>query len=114
MTSNKWSPKTINDFLSFQKTYNPTYRYDISILQQQATQNEVEYLLQNNKWPWTNKTKKQYKDAISHNEFVKIDPGIALEHAQSVYNETAIKEVLFWNTKEGKCLLSVSFTNPPH
>lgn len=105
MVSNNWSPKTIKKFLIFQKNYNPTYRFDISILQQQATQQDVEYLLQNNKWPWTSETKKQFKDAISHNEIIRVDPGIALDQAQSVYNETAIKEILFWNTNEGKFLL---------
>jgi hypothetical protein len=103
--NNKWSQETIKNFLHFQKTYNPLYIFDISILQTQATEQDVEYLLQNNRWPWTNETKKQFKDAIAHNEIIQVDPGIALDQSQSVYNETAMKQILYWNTAEGKFLL---------
>lgn len=103
--NDKWSQETIKNFLHFQKTYNPLYIFDISILQTQATEQDVEYLLQNNRWPWTNETKKQFKDAIAHNEIIQVDPGIALDQAQSVYNETAMKQILYWNTTEGKFLL---------
>jgi hypothetical protein len=103
--NNKWSQKTIKNFLHFQKTFNPLYIFDISILQTQATEQDVEYLLQNNRWPWTNETKKQFKDAIAHNEIIQVDPGIALDQSQSVYNETAMKQILYWNTAEGKFLL---------
>ena len=47
-----------------------------------------------------------YRIAIMNNSFIKINPEEALVNAQQSYNETAIKEILSLNTKEGKFLLN--------
>jgi hypothetical protein len=47
-----------------------------------------------------------YKDAIMRNSTISMDPGVALDVAQTIYNETAVKEMLSWNTKEGAFLLT--------
>ena len=35
-----------------------------------------------------------------------MDPGVAMDVAQTIYNETAVKEMLSWNSKEGAFLLT--------
>ena len=47
-----------------------------------------------------------YKDAIMRNSVISMDPGVAMDVAQTIYNETAVKQMLSWNTKEGAFLLT--------
>ena len=104
-TPTTWSQQTITDFLHFQKTHNPNFTFDINILQQQATPAEVQYLLENNKWPWSDEVKKMYRDAIAQSSFISVNLSSSLGEAQAIYNQTAIKELLSWNSKEGTFLL---------
>ena len=102
----EWSADLKAKFLKFENTYNPNVQFDMNIIQQQASPEEVQYLLKNNKWPWSDSVKTMYQDAIMTNSIISIDPGVALDVAQTIYNETAVKELLSWNTKEGQFLLS--------
>jgi len=102
----QWSTQLKEDFIKFENTFNPNYRFDINIIQKQASPEEVEYLLINNKWLWSEDVKAMYKEAIMQSSTTSIDPGIALDIAQTIYNETAIKELMSWNTKEGSFLLT--------
>jgi len=101
-----WSPQLKADFVKFENTYNPNFQFDLNIVQKQASPEEVEYLIKNNKWPWSDSVKSMYKDAIMRNSVISMDPGVALDVAQSIYNEKAVKEMLSWNSKEGAFLLS--------
>jgi len=101
-----WSPKLKTDFANFENTHNPNFQFDMNIIQKQATPEEVEYLIKNNKWPWSDAVKAMYKDAIMRNSVISMDPGVAMDVAQTIYNETAVKEMLSWNSKEGAFLLT--------
>lgn len=100
-----WSAQTIQAFKKYENTFNPTYSFDLNTLQNQVSDHDVNYLLENNKWYWSDETKQLYIDAISSNTSISIDPSIALDQAQTIYNENAIKQMLAWNTKEGHFLL---------
>ena len=76
------------------------------ILQSQASPQEVEYLLKNKKWPWSTEIQDLYKEATIASSTISVDPDVALQNAQSIYNEQAIKELLSWNSKEGAFLLT--------
>jgi len=102
----EWSQTLKDDFIQFEKTYNPNLQFDINIIQKQASPEEVEYLLQNNKWEWSDTVKTLYRDFIMTNLPTSMDPDVALDIAQTVYNETAVKELMSWNTKEGIFLLT--------
>jgi len=103
---NNWSPELIRDFLNFQSIYNPTFTFDTNILQKQATPEEVNYLFNNKKWPWSQETKQLYKETIMNNNIISVDPEVSLTVSQSIYNENAIKQILSWKTKEGLFLLN--------
>ncbi len=103
--SSVWSPTLVDEFLNFQKVLNPNVTYDMNIVQKQATPDEVSYLFKNNKWPWSDKLQSLYKEAISQNSFIHVDPEISMTDAQQIYNETAMKQLLSYNTKEGTFLL---------
>ena len=103
-----WSSETKDNFIKFENTYNPTYKFDTNIVSSQASEDDVKYLIENNKWKWTQNTQDLYKEAILSSTNIKIDPSEALEDAQKIYNEKAILQLLSWSTKEGIFLLSGS------
>jgi len=102
----RWSQDLINRFLQFQKTVNDNnYQFDMEMIQQQATPQEAEYLLKNNKWPWSNEIKYLYIENVWKNPMIKINPSVSLEEAMKIYNENAMKQLLAWNTKEGEFII---------
>lgn len=101
-----WSSDLVDQFVKYQKTFNPQYTFDVAIVQKQASPDDVQYLFANNKWPWSPEIQQMYKDYVTTDSSVSMDPAAALTVAQSVYNETAIKEIMSWNTKEGSFLLT--------
>lgn len=103
--SNTWSPQLVQKFIKFQKVLNPQTTYDMNIVQKQATPQEVEYLFQNNQWPWSEEVKELYQSAVAQNLYISVDPNLAVSDAQSVYNQNAIMQLLSFRTKEGQFLL---------
>jgi Ca2+/Na+ antiporter len=101
-----WSPDLINRFIAFQQIYNPNVIFDMNIIQEQATPEEAEEFLQNGKWTWSDEIKNIYRTTLSQNYTVNLDTGVSLKTAQTIYNQTAISELLSWNSKEGSFLLS--------
>ena len=101
-----WSNDSIRDFLIFQQTVNPNTQFDMDMIQSQASEDELQYLLSTGHWPWSEETKYLYTDAVSRNPIVKRSPVSSLEHVNKIYNENAAKQLLSWNTKEGKFLLN--------
>lgn len=107
-----WSRDTINKFNVYQDTVNLNVnQFNMSILQEQASEDEAKELLQTGYWPWSEDTKNQYVESIWQNPILKFDPGAALDYAMRLYNETAAKRLLSWNTKEGQFLLYGSNAN---
>jgi hypothetical protein len=104
--SSIWPKNVIAEFIKFQKFHNPNLRFDLDIIQKQATLDEVQTLFKTGKWPWSPDVINLYKEAISQNNIINNEPGSALNTAQTVYNQTAIIELLSWNTKEGSFLLN--------
>jgi len=101
-----WPQKVIDDFVAFQKVHNPNLRFDLDVIQKQATAEEAQTLLKTGKWPWTPDVITLYKNAVAQNNIINNEPGSSLLVVQSVYNQTAIVELLSWNTKEGSFLLN--------
>lgn len=101
-----WPENIIADFVKFQKIHNPNLRFDLDIIQKQANVGEVQELLRSGKWPWSIAVQNMYKQAIQENNIINTEPGASLNNAQSVYNQTAIIELLSWNSKEGSFLIN--------
>ena len=101
-----WPQQTIDDFLAFEKTRNPNFQYDVNIIQQQATVDEVNELLKNGKWKWSDEVKQLFMNAMMGNLLVSVDSGQSLADAQMIYNENAIKQIISLNSKEGTFLLN--------
>jgi hypothetical protein len=100
-----WTDKTRCDFEQYVKTYNPTYKFNLDIIQKYSNDEDVEYLLNNNIYKWREPTKKLFLDNVSKNKIIQINPETALNQAMNVYPEKAILQKLSWDTKEGNFLL---------
>ena len=102
---NVWPKHIISEFLKFERTFYPKLDIDLNILMKQASVNEVKYLMKNYKWPWSKELQEEYKEAIRRHPVIKSIPEESLLEAQRVYNENAMKQLLFYNTKEGAFVL---------
>ena len=101
-----WTTQSQNDFINLQTTINRNTIFDINELQKQASQEEVNYFLQNGKWPWSEKTKFLYARSTITNPYIRNNPLMLMTKAQTIYNETAILRLLSFQSKEGNFLLS--------
>ena len=101
-----WSDQTLQDFIHFENVTNPNYIFDLNILQQQASESDVQYLLKNGKWYWSKETQNLYINAVLENQLIRVDPGVSMSIDQTIYNENAMKQLLSMNTKEGLFLIN--------
>ena len=101
-----WNKQTQEDFLKYQQTVFPNaYQFDLQMLQQQASEEDVQYLLKNDHWKWSDQTKYLFMDNVSRNTMIKILPQEALTTAMKIYNENVMKKILSLKDKEGQILL---------
>ena len=103
---NRWSPELIKKFLNYQNLHNPNYIYDVNIIQQQVSPEEVEQYFQTGGWIWSPEIEEIYLQMIKRDSGINFYPPIALEKAKRIYNERAIKDMLAWNTKEGQFIIN--------
>jgi hypothetical protein len=101
-----WNKSSTDKFLEIQKTINPEIVFDTNEIQNQATQEEVNYFNKHGHWRWSKEVEDLYKDALDNNPYVRTDPGDAINTMRTIYNEEAILQMLSWQTKEGKFLLN--------
>jgi len=105
-TSSTWSNELIERFLAYQYFHNPRYIFDIDIIQKQASSEEAEEYLKNGNWNWSSEVEKLYTNYIYQLPFVSISSNTSLEDAKKIYNETAITDLMAWNSKEGQFILN--------
>ena len=103
---NRWSPELIKKFLNYQNLHNPNYIYDVNIIQQQVTPEEVEKYFKTGYWTWTPQIEKIYLQMIQRNNNISFNPPSAIEKAKQIYNKKAITDLLAWNTKEGQFIIN--------
>jgi hypothetical protein len=99
-----WEQNKINKFLEIQKSINPDIVFDVSEVQKQASQEEVDYFIKHGYWKWSKETDDLYIKTLYNNPYVRTDPQTALETMRTIYNENAILQLLSWQAKEGQFL----------
>ena len=101
-----WSEDLRQRFLEYQNTMSRNdYRYNLEMLQQQVSPQEVEEYLKTGYWNWDERLKKLYLDKVQSSTLVNIVPEQSLEYAMRMYSPDAVKQLLAWNYKEGEFLL---------
>ena len=101
-----WTQKSIDEFISLQQSINPNAIFDVDRIQEQASQEEVDYFLKNGMWPWSKEVIELYKNAVSNNNYIRTNLGDSVLEARKIYNEYIILEILSWQEKEGQFLVT--------
>jgi hypothetical protein len=102
-----------NAFLEIENTINRQNIFDMDIINQQASQEELDYFNNHGMWPWSNEVIHLYEEFKKTNPFVRSLISDATTHARTVYNQAAIVRILSYQTKEGQFLLNgVLVKNP--
>jgi hypothetical protein len=107
-----WNKKSKHDFIDIERTINQQKIFDVDKIEEQASQEEVNYFNKNGIWQWSQKTQKLYKDAVTKNPFIKTLAKDAVHDAMKIYNESAILQILSQQSKEGQFLLSGILVSP--
>ena len=89
-----WSDNSATEFIKLQNSINPQNIFDISEIQKQASQEEVDYFLKNAEWQWSTETDELYKNALNKNPYVRLYPEDALKDAKTKYNQNIITQIL--------------------
>lgn len=101
-----WSQDSTNKFLQIQNTINRNVIFDPIQIQKQASQEELDYFLQNGMWPWSQEVQDLYSKMLDKNPFVRTYPKDAIIHARTIYNQNAILQIISWQNKEGNFLIN--------
>lgn len=101
-----WSEDLRQRFLKYQNTMSRNdYIYNLEMLQQQVTPEEVEEYLKTGYWNWDETLKNLYLDKVQSSSLINVLPEISLDYAMKMYSPNAVKQLLAWNYKEGEFLL---------
>ena len=96
-----------HDFLLLQQTVNPQLVYDMSNLEQQVTQSDLDAYLQNGTWKWSEDVQDLYRESVKKNPYVRSNVELGdVEEASKIYNEKVIMDILALQNKEGQLLAS--------
>lgn len=100
-------------FLNIESTINRQNIFDMGIINQQASQEELDYFNEHGMWPWSDEVIKLFNELQDKNPYVRTIPDDATIHARTIYNQAAILRLLSYQTKEGQFLLNgVLVKNP--
>ncbi len=100
-------------FLRIQSTLNKQNIFDMNIINQQASQEELDYFNEHGMWPWSDEVIKLYNEFQNLNTYVRSTPSDIINYLRTVYNQAAILRILSYQTKEGQMLLNgVLVKNP--
>jgi hypothetical protein len=108
-----WNKSSENDFLLIEDTINRNIVFDVNIIKNQASQDELNYFNTNGRWPWSENTRRLYMRAVNKNPFIRNYDQDAADNAMTIYNEDAILRLLSYQTKEGQMLINGILVSDP-
>jgi len=89
-----WSEESGKQFIELQNSINPNTVFDLKEIQNQASQEEVDYFLKNSRWPWSKGVEDLYKELLNKNTYVRLNPEDAINDVKTRYNESIITQIL--------------------
>jgi hypothetical protein len=102
----EWSNQTQIEYEKYIRLFNPSYRFNIDVIKENANENEINHLLKYNEYPYKNETKQIFLNNVSHNNIIQTNPYFSLKENQSIYPEKIMLKKLGFNAKEGNFLLN--------
>ncbi len=109
-----FTPDSEKTFLNIQHTINRHKVFDMDIINQQVSQQELDYFNKNGMWPWSQEVIDLYGKLQESNPFIRSITEDATTYARTVYNQAAILRILSYQTKEGQFLLNGILVKNPH
>jgi hypothetical protein len=108
-----FTPQSENEFIKLESQLERYKVFDMKIINQQASQEELDFFNENGVWPWSQEVLELYREAKKSNPYVRSFSGDVGTYTKKVYNEAAILRALSYQTKEGQFLLNgVLVENP--
>ena len=89
-----WTEESGRQFIELQNSINPRIVFDTKEIQNQASQEEVDYFLKNSMWPWSKDVEDLYKELLEKNTYVRLNSEDAINETKTKYNQTIITEIL--------------------
>ena len=93
----RWGNDTAKKFLSLQSTINPSYTFNVDLIQKYVSKDEVkQFILNGGNWNWSDETKENYTLYMTGNPLVKnwVSPYFNMNILQTIYPEHAMKILL--------------------
>lgn len=89
-----WSEESGRKFIELQNSINPNIVFDTKLIQNQASQEELDYFLKNSMWPWSKDVEDLYKELLEKNTYVRLNTEDAINDAKTKYNQSIITQIL--------------------
>lgn len=105
--------QTLNKFIELQSFNNPNTFFNLNMLQQQVTNDDMEKYNRQGYWSWDEPTKSDYNTQLQRSTIQQEYPaGSYMAADQLLYNQTAMNRILSWKAPEGQFLMNgVSITD---
>ena len=101
-----WSPETTTHFLQIQHSLNRNVIFDPIEMQKQASQEDLDYFLQNGMWYWSQEVIDLYSKMLGYNPYIRTYPQDAVIRARTIYNQNARLQIMSCENKEGEFLIN--------
>jgi len=102
----QWTNDSRDNFLLVQHTINPNIIFDTKVIEEQASQEELDYFLKNGFWPWSKEVESLYEKSLSKNPYIRTYAKNEIDRVKTIYNQNAILNVIASQAKEGQFLLN--------
>ena len=89
-----WSEESTKKFIELQNSINPNIVFDTKLIQNQASQEELDYFLKNSKWPWSKDVEDLYKELLEKNTYIRLNSDDAINETKTKYNQSIITQIL--------------------
>ena len=99
------------NFLQIQNTINRNNVFDMNIINQQASQQELDYFNKHGMWPWSDEVINLYTEAKDKNPYIRSTRDGSTDYIRTIYNQAAILQALSYQTKEGQMLINGVLVN---
>ena len=93
----RWGNDMAKKFLSLQSTINPSYTFNVDLIQKYVSKDEVkQFILNGGNWNWSEETRDNYTLYMTGNPLVKnwVSPYFNMNILQTIYPEHAMKILL--------------------
>lgn len=109
-----FTPESEQNFIKLESELERQKVFDMNMIEQQATQEELDYFIKNRTWPWSKQARILYDEIKNKNPYVRTFSEDSANQTKKIYNETAMLRAISYQTKEGEFLLNGILVENPN